>query len=141
MSKCKKLSVDTPIRSLSKPVPKSTHWYLEPIGEFTNNSLAGMLEEERCSDGVLCIDGKRHNFWSVTFKEVDYLEESCKTEKLLRFNIWYKDKKTGEVKLYKNDRSCAHAKPKSSLRNSLKNGDGKPVKFPHKRKKPRKMLR
>ena len=122
---------------LKRPVPEPTHWYIEPIGELTNGVLSQLLPEDQCSRGVKCVDGKSRDFWSVTYSQVVYLEESRKTESKLHFAVWYKDKVTGDVKLWKSSRSYTHPKSSCALRNSLTNGEGEPVKFPRKRAKPR----
>lgn len=86
-------SLDRPL-----PNPRPTHWYLEPIGEYTNRALAQRFpgkegEMIRTEDGV-------KPMWSMTLDSVRYFEESRKTDLLLQFSAWYKDKKTEKVELW-----------------------------------------
>jgi hypothetical protein len=100
----------------SKSVPYATHWYIEPAGEFTKGALANMLPETRCAPKTVCSDGKARNFWSVTHIEVVYFQEIRKTKGRLRFAVWYKDKQTSKVVLWRNYIPLACCSPRRRLR-------------------------
>jgi hypothetical protein len=109
--------------------------YIKPIGEFTNEVLSRMCTDDQCFKGIVCGDGRARNLWNVTSDDVKSLEESRKNDSKFRFSVWYKDKKSGDIKPWKGD-----FEPSSELRHSLTDGCGNLVKFPRKRRRVRPKL-
>jgi hypothetical protein len=115
---------------------KPVVWYIEPIGDFTNKALVSVLSDDKCLKGVKCGDGVCRNFWEVTFDEIKHFEQSRKIESL-SFSVWHKNSQSGQIELWRSDYSYNHPKPSRLLRSSLTDGNGNPVKFPRKLRKPR----
>lgn len=112
------------------PSPMPTVWYLEPIGGYSNEALLTKLPIERVSPGVRCFDKVPRDFLYVLYSEIGHFEESRKTDDRLHFSVWYEDKTTGEVKLWKGDHAYTHPDKRRKLRGTLKNGLGQPAQFP-----------
>jgi hypothetical protein len=62
-------------------------WYIEPIGEFTNRSIAQALEGQDARN-IVCSDGKSHILWECPFHFLKAIIESSRTNKNYRFNIF-----------------------------------------------------
>jgi hypothetical protein len=122
--------VISPDELVPQSVLLSTNWYIQPIGEFSNNAFLKVLTDTQECVGVMCADGKTRNFWVVTWEEKAYYERSRMTEVRLHFSVWYKNKLTGKAELWKSDRAYTHHKPSRKLLKSLTDGHGKPVPFP-----------
>jgi len=102
-----------PGQRISKPLPSPmpTHWYIQAgDGDFTFNSLVEMLPG-REAERVELPDGNVIPLWSVTYAQVEVLEASRQTERRLKFSVFYKDKTTGDVKLWRDKDSYIHRNP------------------------------
>ncbi len=61
-----------------------------------------MFPEENFFKQIVCADGKRRDLCMVTSDGVTYFEQSRNGEHFM-FSVWYKDKKTGEIKLLRSN--------------------------------------
>lgn len=89
-----------------KPNPKPTLWYVEPIGQLTNQVLAEYFQEDRFVRRKLCVDGKRRNLWKASGIDIDCIEQSRASNDLLHYSVWYKSKVRRGVELWKKDRTA-----------------------------------
>jgi hypothetical protein len=110
-----------------------TLWYLEPIGAYTNETLAKMIPEFRFYQGLTCWDKVPRNLVAVTHAEIEGFEESRKNDSNLHFSVWYKDGQSGEIKLSKSDDAYTHPRTDRKVRKLIRTGDGKPVRVLHRR--------
>ncbi len=127
-------------------VPNATHWYIEPKDKATNAELAGYLSDDPSSVGQQTSSG-RWRLWSATYAEVLFFEQSRKTNPELQFSVWYKNKETSVIELWRSNESYLKRNPSLNpshgrkLRRSLTNGEGQPMSFPRKVGRPKLSLK
>jgi hypothetical protein len=139
MSKQKQVTADLSEVRTTGPLPPASQWYIQPIGGYTSTALFGFLEGVE-GFSVKCYDGEPRPMLPVSREQVENAEQSRETDKMLHFDVWFKNSQTGEIRRWRADESYIKRNPSlfhqrgRKLKSSLKTGDGKPVNVPRKRK-------
>jgi hypothetical protein len=74
-------------------------WYVEPIDGHTNEVIATELPAENAHKKVVCRNGPERNFWECDYR---FITKLLRNEAIirLRFNVFYRERPYGPVKLW-----------------------------------------
>lgn len=77
---------------------RRTFWYVQPIGSYTNNSLARYLRENAkdLDDGEILVKGKSLLVYQVDYSTISLLKKSQKDQGF-EFKIYRRQGKNGQA--------------------------------------------
>jgi len=67
---------------------RTRRWFIEPIGEHTNNVIAQLIEQELAHTEKLTSTGRRVNVWEVNREQLRQFQETAKGRSGITARIW-----------------------------------------------------